>query len=859
LSRWRCALASLWLASACTNFPSIESGVCGNGIVDAPREDCDDLDAKSSCRPKGSEGECHFDCSQADGHGASCPSGWGCDSSAICRAPSATFALPSSWLDVDAWSLTAGDFDGDGRGDIMTSEPLDSIGGTRLAFLYFDEQGELEDQRPFPKFLLSPTVKDLTGEGRSDVAFAAGAIGLMLGRKDRTWVPETFSSYRLANAAVRVVNVYTEHIQSQAPIVPVLDLPGGSGFFVANASGQLEERAPLGGRIADLSGDPVSGNLFEGVSSSPCLEPVFALRGKTHFTVVDTCTAPEGVVEWRSAFESHDVALEPAAKIDSAPQVVDMNGDGHLDVLVGAGGKPYVAYGDGLTLSVAVPYRLPIIATPALSDEISTPLAAGDFSGDGLPDFVFADHLLVSSKRASDGLTVYSPGLRNRLGSTWTAAKIGDFNANGRQDVVAASQGGLNLEFYNGTGTANLTDSIITTTSPVQFLGTGDFDGDLIDDLVMVETPPPGETKSPVQVAFGSSFGVPGAPLTVAQVLQPETLATYHDAGIGSIVIGSHEVIAGVPSAALTILAGNADRVPYAPFALTELASNGSVEDSAAFSIAVGSFSGVAEADLLALAFPASSQYPVGGPPSQPWLFPAIEAPGSAPSRLAANLDARLSPTRFFDDGLDFEASAASAAADLDGDKRDEAIFAMPAGSQGEQCGVVIFGAAGAASHGVRARDPILIGEPCADPQIAAVDADADGFVDLALLTGESTATTRKLLVLWNDGTGGFSSSQVTQISGPDDSPQAFTPLAGTPGSPNASARPFGFAYVTNDRVAFVAWSGAHEFAAPLSLLESLSGGSGIAASDVNGDGVIDLVVALSGKLGVLKAQLVAR
>ena len=111
MSRWRCGLAGLWIACACTNFPSIESGVCGNGIVDAPQEDCDNLDAKSSCRPKGTEGECHFDCATANGHGTSCPPGWGCDSSAICRAPRATFALPTSWLDVDAWSLTAGDFD----------------------------------------------------------------------------------------------------------------------------------------------------------------------------------------------------------------------------------------------------------------------------------------------------------------------------------------------------------------------------------------------------------------------------------------------------------------------------------------------------------------------------------------------------------------------------------------------------------------------------------------------------------------------------------------------------------------------------------------------------------------------------
>src|SRR5882724_6810741 len=175
--RWLFALASVSLvALGCTNFPSIASGECGNGVVDSPKEDCDSfpVGAHSVCRPKGSEGECHFDCSlRADGRGQ-CPQGWGCDSNSICRAPTAGFDVSPSWFDVGAWSLTAGDFDGDRRGDIMSNEPLDSIGGTRLSFFYFDEQGQLADTRAFPKFLLSPVVKDISGDGLSDVAFAAG-------------------------------------------------------------------------------------------------------------------------------------------------------------------------------------------------------------------------------------------------------------------------------------------------------------------------------------------------------------------------------------------------------------------------------------------------------------------------------------------------------------------------------------------------------------------------------------------------------------------------------------------------------------------------------------------------------------
>jgi len=41
--------------------------------------------------------------------------------------------------------------------------------------------------------------------------------------------------------------------------------------------------------------------------------------------------------------------------------VTDMNVDGHMDLLFGAGGRPYVAYGDGRQLSTAKPYRLDFI------------------------------------------------------------------------------------------------------------------------------------------------------------------------------------------------------------------------------------------------------------------------------------------------------------------------------------------------------------------------------------------------------------------------------------------------------------------------------------------------------------------
>ena len=188
-------------------------------IESEANEDCDSFPpaAGQVCRAKGTVGECHLDCSTSS-RGV-CPEGWGCDSSAICRRPSGDFEPPSKAVDVGAWSLAAGDFDGDGRDDVMSSEPLDSIGATRVRFLYFDAQGAFAESRQFPKLILSPTIVDLADDDpsvrTSDIAFSDGRIGAMQGRADRSWVPDTFSSYRVSNARVRVVDVLPRSIPGE--------------------------------------------------------------------------------------------------------------------------------------------------------------------------------------------------------------------------------------------------------------------------------------------------------------------------------------------------------------------------------------------------------------------------------------------------------------------------------------------------------------------------------------------------------------------------------------------------------------------------------------------------------------------
>jgi len=845
--------------SACTEFPTIPDHGCGNHVIEGT-EDCDGFSTEHGtvCRKPGTSFECHLDCSVDDqGKQTPCPTGWGCDTDAVCRLPTGSYSESSVSVDVGAWSLNAGDFDGDGRQDVVSSEPLDATGSTRLRFNYFDAHGVLTETRLFPKTILSPTFNLMNHDAISDVAFTVGQVGAMAGRPDHSWLPAVFSSYRQENASVRIVGIYDRAVDWSSAFTTLISFTDGrSGFYLGNReTGELENRLPVPGSIDDLVGDLVSGNVLEDPKHSPCYEPVFAMRGSTSFSVVNVCdTSEQGVVTWRDSFELTKVQLAPPARIDAPPQVLDLNNDGHLDVFLGADGVPYVAYGDGVSLGVATPYVYPV------DDDIfpsGTPLALADLSGDGVLDFVFPDRILVSSS-AYVGATPKYYDLPNFHTSRWTAAKIADFNGNGKLDVVTASSGSLNLDFYNGTGTEYLSSSLVTTSAPVQFITTADVDGDSITDLALFEVPLGDGSPFTLKVAFGSAFAPLGTPIAVGHVNQAESLGSYQDSGRDNLTVCANEDVNGKQFGALTMLSGGPDRVPFAPMALTEFSENRSVQGAGAFAVVSGRFTDPDHTDLMALAF----FRPDPGPqPINVWLVPGIMDPGSSPMLLPGALDSRLNPAVFMPDDS-VTADVASTSADLDHDGRDEAVFAMPADG-GIHCGLLVLGADARGSFGTAARKPVIIDEPCADPQIAAVRFEQEPVsepnqnqppADLVLLTGKSGANDRHLYVLWNDGTGHFSNQNIVRVSARDDSPQAFT-------SGPLDQQHTGLAYLTKDALRVVRAPSSRAFSTPEDLSPGIqvSNGTGIVAADVNGDHLTDLVFSESGQLRVLKAELAVR
>jgi hypothetical protein len=242
---------------------------------------------------------------------------------------------------------------------------------------------------------------------------------------------------------------------------------------------------------------------------------------------------------------------------------------------------------------------------------------------------------------------------------------------------------------------------------------------------------------------------------------------------------------------------------------------------------------------VLALGFTGEQELPTG--PLEFWLLPALGVGASTPTRLEGGLRPEAHPISA--DGASVTLTAARA--DVDGDGRDEAILGVPFADD-EHCALFLFDVE---ADRVTMRGELALDEPCATGQIAPVELDGDDWVDLVWLSARLDGSDRRLSILWNDGSGQFSLDRRSIVSDRAASPQAFALLP-----PNA-ARPSSLAVATPLELQVVAIDPATR-APDAQRLRSLSGCTGLAAADLNGDGVVDLAAAVRGNLQVFTALL---
>jgi hypothetical protein len=197
--------------------------------------------------------------------------------------------------------------------------------------------------------------------------------------------------------------------------------------------------------------------------------------------------------------------------------VADFNGDGNLDIVVANDNlnpstvSVYLGNGDGT-------FKAPIDSSTTSYNEF---VAVGDFNGDGKPDIVLIENPHISVLLGNGDGTFQPPSDNDSLvGVHWLA--VADFNNDHKLDVVAMSDFGSSqsIGVLLGNGDGTLQDSI---TQPIQYIpasvAAGDLNGDGNVDAIL------GYYLGGIAVFMGNGDGT----------LQPPV--NYDTTGLGNTVV----------------------------------------------------------------------------------------------------------------------------------------------------------------------------------------------------------------------------------------------------------------------------------------------------------------------------------
>ncbi|MEC9345728.1 MAG: tandem-95 repeat protein [Pseudomonadota bacterium] len=328
-----------------------------------------------------------------------------------------------------------------------------------------------------------------------------------------------------------------------------LDVGSGNGFMITNLADNDED---LGGDvtvIGDVNGDGLDDILVAAPNSDSYAADggaVYIVFGRAATSVVDANTLGES-----TGFEiTSSTANELLGK--SIAGAGDVNGDGRIDVIIGApysathpGGAAYVVFGQQFTGNIdtaflASSYSGFVITSSTQGDGVGYHVAGiGDVNGDGLDDVLvdmqntteafvvfgkdtFTQVDVADIRNGTGGFVINSTGTANEFGASATA--LGDINGDGLadfaladpfDDTVGDNSGIVHVIFGKADTAAVSTASIASgiggfvirgaagyDAAGYALAGGGDVNGDGLNDLVISA---PGESSGTgrVYVVYG--------------------------------------------------------------------------------------------------------------------------------------------------------------------------------------------------------------------------------------------------------------------------------------------------------------------------------------------------------------------
>ncbi|MBK7579182.1 MAG: VCBS repeat-containing protein [Myxococcales bacterium] len=694
IPEWSLFLFGVCLAG-CTELGDISAGVCGNGVVEGS-EDCD---GSQGCGPAGKDGACRFVCESDD----ECKTGWHCGKDAICREPSGGFERSPALISADSQiRVKVGDFDGDGFDDVL------SVGQSgRLEVHYFEQGGQVAT-KAFQSEPFSPAVGKLTADSdgkldsTDDIAHLGGfSVGVLETSTKRDFAPVAYAPIPVSETDSRFL-IFDARPPSDIKQDEDDRFFGGSeilqitGTSLRSIVDKTVLTASLPISVLDIvpsveRGDPPIGRFDEGATRCDQFVLVGAQSAKLY--LISPCNGDGWNNGLTKSYPPIELPSLPVKGLETA-LAADLNGDGHLDIVIGSANlevnplgaerhEIFAAFGNGDgtfkddmgaggTANKAV--RLSVDKGKPFFPAV--PLAAGDLNSDGRADFVFPGGIALSESCAPD------PGCFASLGNEngeYFRAIVADVNKDDLNDVVAISENTREVAFLNGTGLGLYNLSRIPTLGFPTFINVGDYDGDLVLDVAVIETEQFGARGSGVKssevlslpkdklsILFGKLQGAPEAPVSMGKIGQVLGLASGHllfkgldtAADVGVLALGSDF------SLSVALFGGATDRQLQSPFELTDGLDS---QPDLTFALQIGRFAGEDHPDLAALSITYSAAAAASGPlPARLWLAPST---GMAELSAATNQATPLA-------GIDIDPCTTQLAQlDLDANGSDELVL----------------------------------------------------------------------------------------------------------------------------------------------------------------------------------------
>ncbi|MBK9033415.1 MAG: VCBS repeat-containing protein [Myxococcales bacterium] len=529
-------LALLLITAACTSLPGADPGTCGNGLVEpALGEDCDRPGA--DCGQAGTTAACRLLCASD----ADCPATAVCDAAGTCVVADGRFVRADEQV-VNAEYLLIGDLDGAGDPDLVLIDDVRIDVRTGAAGAGFAATALVPNQ----PLLSAPTAGDFNDDGKLDVVTSVGfALNLMLGDEAELLSPTlqpTVSSdaisgpFRTARFRYTVGGRRGLATAFVATLAFGVDCPllAGCPVIAIGAEGY-----PLNdGRDPDrLVTGPIPWAWFPPTAGT---EPSVALAALVF--------ADGPGLDDSSAIDLYRVPVAPGAagallpvgsitgQDARAASVGDVDGDGRNDVAITSellGGRVEVRIARGTATGFEPPRRLRLRAqgSPGIYTDAPDAVAWLDLNGDGTIDLVTADGGLALACGAPGVTWDCETTELVRVGSfdeTWVRATQGDLNGDGRADLIAVRSSLNTLDvFLAGSPVDSFTAAPFLVSAPVSAVWTGDFDGNGADDVAML-TDTDAPARVDLRIAYGVIGGVPGAAIRTGALQRPAAIAVEH-------------------------------------------------------------------------------------------------------------------------------------------------------------------------------------------------------------------------------------------------------------------------------------------------------------------------------------------